>query len=94
MRISVAACGAVVVLFPGRAESPGGQPALLAASLEALGTLDALGVRPTTGVGYGLGEITGLAWAGCIPAAEAARLVAQGGQVLRAGASGTAAMAR
>jgi enediyne polyketide synthase len=94
MRISAGACGAVVVLFPGRAESPGGQPARLAASLEALGTLDAFGVRPTTGVGYGLGEITGLAWAGCIPAAEAARLVAQCGQVLRACACGTAAMAR
>jgi hypothetical protein len=94
MRVSAGACGAVVVLFPGRAEAPGGQPALLAASLEALGTLDAFGVRPTTGVGYGLGEITGLAWAGCIPAAEAARLVAQCGQVLRACASGTAAMAR
>ncbi len=84
----------MVVLFPGRAESPAGQPALLAASLEALGTLDAFGVRPTTGVGYGLAEITGLAWAGCIPAAEAARLVAQCGQVLRACARGTAAMAR
>jgi acyl transferase domain-containing protein len=94
IRISAGACGVVVVLFPGRAESPTGQPALLAASLEALSTLDALGVRPTTGVGYGLGEITGLAWAGCIPAAEAARLVAQCGQVLRAGACGTAAMAR
>jgi enediyne polyketide synthase len=94
VRISAGACGAVVVLFPGRAESPAGQPALLAASLEALGTLDAFGVRPTTGVGYGLAEITGLAWAGCIPAAEAARLVAQCGQVLRACARGTAAMAR
>jgi enediyne polyketide synthase len=94
IRISAGACGAVVVLFPGRAESPAGQPALLAASLEALDTLDGLGVRPTTGVGYGLGEITGLAWAGCIPAAEAARLVAQCGQVLRACACGTAAMAR
>jgi enediyne polyketide synthase len=94
MRISAGACGAVVVLFPGTAESPAGQPALLAASLEALDTLDALGVRPTTGVGYGLAEITGLAWAGCIPAAEAARLVAQCGQVLRACACGTAAMAR
>src|SRR5207248_3011379 len=51
-------------------------------------------VRPATGVGYGLAEITGLAWAGCIPAAEAARLVAQCGQVLRACACGTAAMAR
>jgi hypothetical protein len=94
MRISAGACGAVVVLFPGTAESPAGQPALLAASLEALDTLDALGVRPTTGVGYGLAEITGLAWAGCIPAAEAARLVAQCGQVLRACACGMAAMAR
>ncbi|HEY2285804.1 MAG TPA: beta-ketoacyl synthase N-terminal-like domain-containing protein, partial [Streptosporangiaceae bacterium] len=94
MRISAGACGAVVVLFPGTAESPAGQPALLAASLEALDTLDAFGVRPTTGVGYGLAEITGLAWAGCIPAAEAARLVAQCGQVLRACACGTAAMAR
>ena len=94
IRISAGACGAVVVLFPGRAESPAGQPALLAASLEALDTLDGLGVRPTAGVGYGLGEITGLAWAGCIPAAEAARLVAQCGQVLRACACGTAAMAR
>jgi malonyl CoA-acyl carrier protein transacylase len=82
MRVSAGACGAVVVLFPGRAEAPGGQPALLAASLEALGTLDAFGVRPTTGVGYGLGEIIGLAWAGCIPAAEAARLVAQCGGTL------------
>ena len=94
MRVSAGACGAVVVLFPGRAEAPAGQPALLAASLEALGTLDAFGVRPTTGVGYSLGEITGLAWAGCVPAAEAARLVAQCGQVLRACAGGTAAMAR
>lgn len=94
MRISAGACGAVVVLFPGTAESPAGQPALLAASLGALDTLDAFGVRPATGVGYGLAEITGLAWAGCIPTAEAARLVAQCGQVLRACAGGTAAMAR
>ena len=94
MRISAGACGAVVVLFPGTAESPAGQPALLAASLEALDILDTFGVRPTTGVGYGLAEITGLAWAGCIPAAEAARLVAQCGQVLRACACGTAAMVR
>src|SRR6266702_2539899 len=94
VRISAGAGGAVVVLFPGRAESAAGQPALFAASLQALGTLDMLGVRPATGVGYGLAEITGLAWAGCIPTAEAARLVAQCGQVLRACACGTAAMAR
>src|SRR6266700_3615938 len=94
VRVSAGARGSVVVLFPGCAESAAGQPALLAASLQALGTLDVLGVRPATGVGYGLAEITGLAWAGCIPTAEAARLVAQCGQVLRACACGTAAMAR
>jgi enediyne polyketide synthase len=94
VRVSAGAGGSVVVLFPGCAESAAGQPALLAASLQALRTLDALGVRPAIGVGYGLAEITGLAWAGCIPMAEAARLVAQCGQVLRACACGTAAMAR
>jgi enediyne polyketide synthase len=94
VRVSAGARGSVVVLFPGCAESAAAHPALLAASLQALGTLDVLGVRPVTGVGYGLAEITGLAWAGCIPMAEAARLVAQCGQVLRACSSGTAAMAR
>ena len=94
VRVSAGAGGSVVVLFPGCAESAAGQPALLAASLQALRTLDALGVRPAIGVGYGLAEITGLAWAGCIPMAEAARLVAQCGQVLRGCACGTAAMAR
>ena len=94
VRITAGAGGTVVVLFPGRPESAAGQPALFAASLQALGTLDALGVRPAAGVGYGLAEITGLAWAGCIATAEAARLVAQCGQVLRACSCGTAAMAR
>ncbi len=97
VRISAGAAGSVVVLFPGRAESAAGQAALLATSLQALGTLDLLGVRPTTGVGYGLGEITGLTWACSVPVAEAARLVAQCGQVLRACGCGSrvpAAMAR
>jgi enediyne polyketide synthase len=94
VHMSAGACGAVVVLFPGRAESAAGQPALFATALQALATLDLLGVRPVAGVGYGLAEITGLTWAGCIPAAEAARLVAQCGQVLRACACGPAAMAR
>ena len=67
MRVSAGAGGTVVVLFPGRAESAAGQPALFAASLQALGTLDMLGVRPATGVGYGLGEITGLAWPAACP---------------------------
>jgi malonyl CoA-acyl carrier protein transacylase len=94
VRISAGATGAVVVLFPGRAESGAGQPALLASSLQALATLDRLGVKPVAGVGYGLGEITGLTWAGSLPPAEAARLVAQCGQVLRACACCPAAMAR
>jgi len=94
VRLSAGAAGAVVVLFPGRAESAASQPALFAASLQALGTLDLLGVRPVAGVGYGLAEITGLTWAGSISAAEGARLVAQCGQVLQACARWPAAMAR
>ncbi len=94
VRISADAAGAVVVLFPGRAESAADQPTLFAASLQALDTLDLLGVRPIAGVGYGLAEITGLTWAGSISAAEGARLLAQCGQVLRACAGGPAAMAR
>jgi enediyne polyketide synthase len=90
--VSAGASGVVVVLFPGRAESPATQPARLAVSLEALRTLDLLGVKPAIGVGYGLGEVTGLAWAGSLPATEAARLVAQYAQVLRG--CGPAAMAR
>jgi malonyl CoA-acyl carrier protein transacylase len=92
--VSAGATGTVIVLFPGRAESAAAQPARLAVSLEALGTLDLLGVKPVTGVGYGLGEVTGLVWAGSLPAAEAARLVAQCGQVLRACGYRPAAMAR
>jgi enediyne polyketide synthase len=92
--VSAGAAGAIVVLFPGSAESPASQPARLAVSLEALRTLDLLGIKPVTGVGYGLGEITGLVWAGSMPAAEAARLVAQCAQVLRACGCGPTAMAR
>jgi len=94
VRISAGVAGAVVVLFPGRAESAADQPTLFAASLQALDTLDLLGVRPIAGVGYGLAEITGLTWAGSISAAEGARLLAQCGQVLQACAGGPAAMAR
>src|ERR1035437_3173161 len=97
VHVTAGAAGAVVVIFPGRAESAAAHPALLTTSLEALGTLDLLGVKPVTGVGYSLGEITGLVWAGSLPAAEAARLVARYGQVLRAcgdGRRGSVAMAR
>jgi enediyne polyketide synthase len=93
VHISAGASGRVVVLFPGRADSTA-HSVQLAISLEALRTLDLLGIRPAVGVGYGLAEITALVWAGCLPAAEAARLVAQRGQVLRACSCGPSAMAR
>ena len=93
VHISAGASGRVVVLFPGRADSTA-HSVQLAISLEALRTLDILGIKPAVGVGYGLAEITALVWAGCLPAAEAARLVAQRGQVLRACSCGPSAMAR
>jgi enediyne polyketide synthase len=93
VHISAGASGRVVVLFPGRADSTA-HSVQLAISLESLRTLDLLGIRPAVGVGYGLAEITALVWAGCLPAAEAARLVAQRGQVLRACSCGPSAMAR
>ena len=93
--ISAGASGSVVVLFPGRADSVAGQSMQLVTSLQALDTLDALAVQPIGAVGYGLGgEIAGLAWAGCLPETEAARLVALCGQALRSCACGPAAMAR
>jgi enediyne polyketide synthase len=94
VRISGGAGGNVVVIFPGLAESAAGHSALLAASLAGLRTLELAGVRPAAAVGYSLGEITGLVWADCLPAAEAARLVAQRGQILLGCSTGPAAMAR
>jgi enediyne polyketide synthase len=93
VHISAGASGRVVVLFPGQADSTA-HSVQLAISLESLRTLDLLGIKPAVGVGYGLAEITALVWAGCLPAAEAARLVAQRGQVLRACSCGPSAMAR
>lgn len=92
--VSAGAAGRVVVLFGGLAGSGLTYTALLAASLAALRTLELLRVRLDEGVGYGLGELSGLAWAQCLPAAEAARLAAQCDQVLRGCACHPAAMAR
>jgi enediyne polyketide synthase len=94
VRVSTGAAGRVVVVFGGLAGPGLAQSARLAGSLAGLRTLDALGVTPGAAVGYSLGEITGLVWAGCLPAAEASRLVAQCGQVLRGCGCGPAAMAR
>jgi enediyne polyketide synthase len=94
IHVSAGATGRVVVLFGGLAGSGLTYSALLAASLAALRTLERLGVRPGAGVGYSLGELSGLAWADCVPAAEAARLAAQCDQVLRGCACAPAAMVR
>jgi acyl transferase domain-containing protein len=93
-----AAAGLAVGMTGWRRSGPGSPardpPALLAAALGAAAALDAFGVRPVAGVGYGLAEITALAWAGCIPVAEAARLLTQCAQVLRACGCAPGAMAR
>jgi enediyne polyketide synthase len=94
VHVSVGAAGRVVAVLGGLAGPGLAQAARLTASLGGLRTLDALGVTPAVAVGYSLGEIAGLVWAGCLPAAEAARLVAQCGQVLRGCACGPGAMAR
>jgi len=94
VHVSAGAAGRVVVLFGGLAGSGLTYTTLLATSLAALRTLELLGVRLDAGVGYSLGELSGLAWAQCLPAAEAARLAAQCDQVLRGCACHPAAMAR
>lgn len=92
--IAAGAAGRIVLVFPGLAESTAEHTALLAASLSGLRLLDRIGVRAGSALGYSLGEITGLVWAGCLPAAEAARLAALRGRVLRGCATPPAAMAR
>jgi enediyne polyketide synthase len=94
VHVSVGAAGRVVMVFGGLAGSGLTHSAMLADSFAGLRTLDELGVTPGAAVGYSLGEIAALAWAGSLPWAEAARLAAQCGQVLRGCACGPAAMAR
>ncbi|MCW2910766.1 MAG: hypothetical protein JWL68_5555, partial [Actinomycetia bacterium] len=87
------AAGRVVLLFPGEASTtaggqhwpgPGSQPAIVQASLSALRWLDSLGVRAAAALGHGVGEITGLVWAGSLAESGAAALVAQRAAVLAA----------
>jgi enediyne polyketide synthase len=92
--IAAGAAGRIVLVFPGLAESTAEHTSLLAASLSGLRLLDRIGVRAESALGYSFGEITGLVWAGCLPAAEAARLAALRGRVLRGCTSRPAAMAR
>ena len=92
--------GHVVLLFPGEGSPPPGphpgcgtdagaydpavHPAVVAASLSALAWLNGLGVAAVAAAGHGLGEITGLVWAGCLSDAEAARLVTERAALLAA----------
>ena len=87
------AAGRVVLLFPGEASTtaagqdwpgPGSQPAIVQASLSALRWLDTLGVRAAAALGHGVGEITGLVWAGSLAESGAAALVARRAAVLAA----------
>ena len=87
--LSDGAQGRVTLVFPGLADTPLAHTAALASSLAALTALERLGVRARSAVGYSLGEILALAWAGSITIADAARLIAYRAELLRAVPAGT-----
>jgi enediyne polyketide synthase len=93
IHLSEGARGRVALLFGGLAVTSLEHSAALAGSAAALAALGRLGVEPCVAVGYGLGEILGLAWAGAITLGEAARLAALRAELLRS-AHGNDAMAR
>ncbi|MBO0807815.1 MAG: polyketide synthase, partial [Actinobacteria bacterium] len=64
--------GGVTLLFPGEPETTS-----LASSLASLRWLAALGVTARAGTGHGLGELAGLAWAGCLSEPDAERVAAE-----------------
>ena len=67
---------------PGAA-SAGNQPADTVFSiLSALRWLELLGVHGTAAVGHGLGDLAGLAWAGCMTEEDAAGLATRLGEIL------------
>jgi hypothetical protein len=82
--VSQEAGGRVILLLSGLADSPLAHAQVQAAADHALGWLAAHGVLPAACVGYGLGELSALAWAGSLPAQEVARLTALRAEVLRA----------
>ncbi len=94
INISAGATGTIILVFPGLAATVAEHTTLLTASLNGVRLLDRLGVTADSAVGYGFGEVAGLVWAGCLPAAEAARLAALRGQVLRACLARPAALVR
>ena len=71
---------------------PGGATARDAdGQLAALERLDQLGVRAAMAAGRGLGEIAGLAWARCLPEADASVFARRCGEILSVPADSTAA---
>jgi hypothetical protein len=92
--LSCGAGGRVALVFPGGNGMPAAEAAALTSSLRTLGTLDRFGVTAAAGVGAGLGEITGLVWAGSLAATEASRLITQHGELRRAAGMTRTALAR
>ncbi len=92
--MSAGATGALTAVFPGFAYSAAEHTSLLADSLDGLRLLELLGTKAATAVGYSFGEVTGLVWAGCLSPAEAARIAALRGRVLRGCVARPTAMAR
>ena len=61
---------------------PTGPADIVLSALSALHKLDALGVHGTAAVGYGLGDLAGLAWAGCFTEADATSLAVRLDEIL------------
>jgi enediyne polyketide synthase len=76
--------GQVTLLLPDGTvpAGPAGPPPAMGAEPSALAWLDQLGVRATTVMGHGLGEIAALAWAESLPEADAGRLARRCAEIL------------
>jgi enediyne polyketide synthase len=67
--------GRVTLLLSGQPQDDAEPPdTQLARTMAVLRRLDELGVQPKAAVGHGIGELAGLAWAGCIGPAEVSAL--------------------
>ena len=69
------------------------QPAIAAASAAGLRVLERLGVRAAVAVGHSLGELSALAWAGCLDEPALLRLAAARGRAMQEAARPDGAMA-
>lgn len=69
------------------------QPRIVAGSVAALRVLHTLGIDADVAVGHSLGELTALAWAGALDAADVLRLARARGEVMANASQGGGAMA-